>query len=853
MRWWSRLLGRHRLDADLDEEIRFHLEQETRLRVDRGDSPEQARRRARRDFGNVTLVAESMRETWRWLLLDDLVRDTRHACRLLTRAPIFSAVAAMSLAIGIGANTAIFTVVHAVMLRPLPYPEPSRLVAIDQRHVDGGLEFATWPDYSDWRRASSLAAIGGAWSAVYNLTGIDEPERLGGAAVTASLFNALGVEPALGRSFVEGPNEDVRVVVLSHRLWQRRFGGALDVVGRRVELNGQPYTVAGVMPIGFAWPETAELWVPFVPQESMNRGYHLLRVVGRLAPGASVASANSELATIAANAAQAYPATNKDWGVQAASLLESTVGTTARPLLILTGAVACVLLIACANVTGLLASRAVVRRHEMALRSALGASRRRLVRQLVTESVLLSLVGGAIGLALAQAAIGPLVALTTLPRAGEVSLDSNVLILTLLAAIGSGLAVGIVSAITGSRIDLRDGLAGRGSAPTGWLRPVLLIVQVAAAVVLLSGAGLLMASFYRLHQVEPGFKPDGLLTARFFLPRAAYPVDRCVRLYEQMIDRVKALPGVETAAAVSAFPFSSAIANVVFEIAGRPPAAPGQSVTANFAAATPGYFRTAGIALIAGRDFESADTAGAPFVAMINRAAADRFFPGQDPIGQAVRILGPRPRTIVGVVQDIRQRSLDRPPQAEIYVPHAQFPSGGMFLVVRVHTGESERLAAAVRAEVRALDRNLAMAAPRTARQILDDTLSSRRFSLVLLSIFGATALILSMVGVYGVVSLTVSQRTREIGIRKALGAARRDVIGLLVWHGMWPVAVGLIAGLGAAFAATRLLASMLFEIRPSDPVTLTGVVVLLAAAAFAAVLIPARRAARIDPLIALL
>jgi putative ABC transport system permease protein len=852
MRWWSRLLGRGSNDADLDEEIRFHLEQEASLRVDRGDSVEQARRRARRDFGNVTLMRETMRDTWRWLLLDDLARDARHACRLLLRAPAFSAVAALSLAIGIGANTAIFTVVHAVLLRPLPYPEPGRLIAIDQRYKDGSLEFATWPDYGDWRRAGSLAAAGGAWSAVYNLTGIDEPERLAGAAVTASLFSALGVEPAIGRAFVEGPGQDVRVVVLSHRLWQRRFGGAPDVVGRRVELNGQPYSVAGVMPAGFAWPETAELWVPFVPQESMNRGYHLLRVVGRLARGATVATANAELTTIAADAARAYPATNKDWGVQASSLLESTVGSTARSLLILSGAVACVLLIACANVTSLLASRAVVRRHEMALRSALGATRRRLVRQLVTESVLLSLVGGAIGLGLALAAIDPLLALTTLPRASEVSLDANVLFVTLIASIGTGLVVGVVSAIAGSRTDLRNGLAGRGSTPTGWLRPVLLIVQVAAAVVLLAGAGLLLASFYRLHQVEPGFKPEGLLTARFFLPRASYPAERCARLYEQMIDRVKALPGVETAAAVSAFPFSSAIANVAFEIAGRPPVAPGQGLTANFAAATPGYFRTAGIGLIAGRDFEPADTAGTPFVAVINRAAADRFFPGQDPIGQAVKIIGPKPRTIVGIVQDIRQRSLDRPPQAEVYVPHAQFPSGGMFLVVRAQTGEPEGLAAAVRAEVRALDRNLAMAATRTARQILDDTLSSRRFSLVLLSIFGATALVLSIVGVYGVVSLTVSQRTREIGIRKALGAARRDVFGLLVWHGMWPVAAGLVVGVSAAFAATRLLANMLFEVRPSDPVTLGGVVVLLLAAAFLAVLIPARRAARIDPLIAL-
>ncbi len=714
-----------RAEPELAREIDAHLALLEDEFQRRGMTPEDARFAARRAFGGVEQAKEHQRDARSFRWLNDARQDVRYAVRMLRRAPGFTAIAVLTLALGIGANSAIFTVVHAVLLRPLPYPEAGRLVGIVQLHASGGPEFATWPDYTDWRdRSTSLESLGGAWSRVYNLTGVEEPERLAGAAATATLFTTLGVVPQLGGTFNPDGKGDPRSVVLSHRLWQRRFGDAADVIGRTVSLNGVPHTVIGVMPPGFAWPEAAELWVPFVPEPGMTRGYHMFQVVGRLRRNATLSAARAELATIAAASASAYPE-NKDWGVQVSSLLEYTVGSTSRPLLILAGAAGCVLLIACANVAGLLTSRALTRRQEMSMRTALGASRARIVRQLLTESLVLSVTGGAIGLALAAWGIPRLLALTTLPRAAGVSLDATVFGVTLLASLGTGVLFGLAPAVAASRTSLPAGMSARGSAQTGWMRPVLLVIELAAAVVLLAGAGLLLRSFYNLHRVETGLSVERVLTARFFLPRASYPVERCVALYEEMIERVRGLPDVESAAAVSVFPFAGVSANVVFTTPARPPSAPGDFLTANFISATPGYFRAMGIPLVAGRGFEAADHAGAPFVAVVNRAMADRYFPGQNPIGQIVRILGPKPRTIVGVIPDLRQRALQIPSEPEIYVPHSQFPAGGMFLVVRARSDRPERLAASVRAAVRSMDRDLPIASMRTGRR------SDRRDALV--------------------------------------------------------------------------------------------------------------------------
>jgi putative ABC transport system permease protein len=512
------------------------------------------------------------------------------------------------------------------------------------------------------------------------------------------------------------------------------------------------------------------------------------------------------------------------------------------------GAVCCLLLLACANVAGLLMSRSVTRRHEMAVRAALGAGRWQITRQLLTESIVMASAGAVLGLGIAAWSMQPLLALTSLPRSAEVSLDLNVVAFTILAGITTGILFGLAPALEAAR-DSQDELRLR-SGHTGRLRPLLVAFQIALAVVLLSGAGLLMRSFHRLQQVDTGLDAERVLTVRFFLPRASYVAERGVQLYERMIERMRALPGVETAAAVSSFPFSGVSANVVFEIPGRP-VREGEPLTAEFRAATPGYFRTIGIAIINGRDFDS-DSARSPFTAVVNRAFAERFFAGRNPIGESIRILGPKPRMIVGIIPDIRHRGLDAPTEPEIYVPHTQFPTGGMFLAVRTRLDHPLQLAAAVRREVRSIDPDLPIARFQSWTQMLDQTLGARRFSLILLAIFAALALTLSVIGIYGMLSFHVSQRTKEIGIRMAMGESARAVVRGAVGKGMLPVVMGLAGGVAGAFASTRFLKGLLFEIEPTDPLTLVSVVCLLLGAGFAASLLPARRAASIDPMVAL-
>jgi putative ABC transport system permease protein len=761
--------------------------------------------------------------------------------------------AVLTLALGIGANTAIFAVVNAVLLEPLRYPQSDRLVSIVQRHErSGSPEFATLPDFEDWRSGTTqLQHVGGAWGVTFNLTAIEEPERLRGALVTASLFPAFGTPPVLGRAFTEAEQHE-RVVVLSHTLWQRRFGGDRAVLGRSVALNGRPYTVVGVMPAGFAFPETiTELWAPLVPEAGMNRGYHLLNVIGRLKPDATIGRARAELTAIASRSAAAYPEFNKDWGVDVKPLLESVVASISRPLWILAGAVACVLLIACANLASLLLSRVTARAQEMSIRAALGAGRARLIRQLLIESAVLAASGGVLGWALASAAIEPLMALTDMPRAGDVSLDRTVLLFTLVVAAATVLLFGLVPAVYGTRVNLQQSLKTRGSARSGILRPALLTFQIAAAVVLLAGAGLLMHSFHRLMQVETGFSGDRVLTVRFFLPRVSYPVERCIQLYQQMVERVRQVPGVDAAAATSVFPFSGVSANVPVEFPDRAPAAPGERPGADFVTVTPGYFRLMTIPVLRGRDFETSDRADSAFVAVVNRAMADRHFPNQDPIGQYVRVLGPKPRMIVGIVGNTRQRALHSDPGPEIYIPHTQFPAGQMFLVVRAQ-GDEALVARELRTGIRALDHNIPIASIRTADEVLDETLSTRRFSMILLTLFAGAALGLAIIGVFGVVSFSVSQRTKEIGIRMALGATASNVLRRTISQGMLPVAGGVVLGLLAARSLTGMMTAMLFDVRPSDPLTFGAVVATLLVAALVSAWIPARRAARVDPIVAL-
>jgi putative ABC transport system permease protein len=843
---------RRRSQQNFNAEIEAHLQLEMDRLMEEGATESEARAAARRTFGNLTKVQERFYESRRWLWTDHVLRDVRYAARMLRKNPGLTAVVLLTMALGIGASTAIFTVVNAVLLRPLPYPQPERLVMCLQRHTQFGPETVTLPDYRDWRDGSTrFEGLAGAWANQnFNLTDIDEPERVPGASVIGNLFRVLGTAPLHGRTIADDQERDV--VVIGYGLWQRRFGGQREVVGKSIKLNGRPHTVIGVMPAGFAFPATAEVWVPLVPQPTMDRGYHQLWVIGRLKQGSTVEQAGMELRALAARAEREHPSTNKNWTAEVSALGDHVVGSARRSLLVLAGATGCLLLLACANVAGLLTSRSVTRRQEMAVRTAVGAVRWQIVRQLLVESLLLSLCGGVLGLLLAVWAIEPLLRLTTLPRANEVSLDLAVVVFAIVASIGTGIVFGLMPALAAANSSSRSDLNSRGGTSAVRLRPVLVALQIAIATVLLAGAGLLMKSFHRLQQVDTGFSGDGVLAARFFVPRAMYPAERCAPLYQQMIERMRRLPGVESAAAVSSLPFSGVNANAVFDMPGRPPAPAGSPYTAEFRAATPHYFRTLAIPMLSGRDFAATDSADSQFVAVVNRAMVDRYFEGRDPIGHFVRIIGPKPRMIIGVVGNIRHRRLDSAPEPEIYVPHTQFPTGGMFLAVRTRYDDPLTLASAVRAEVKDLDRNLPMTPVRTLTALLDETLSTRRFSLILLTLFATTALVLAIVGSYGMVAFSVSQRAKEIGIRMALGAAAGEVVRSTVRGGMLPVAIGLTAGLAGALAATRVLSNQLFEIRPNDPPTMAGVAGLLLCAALVACLLPSLRAARVDPMIAL-
>jgi putative ABC transport system permease protein len=856
--WHRRLTGllhRTRAERELADELEAHLQLHIEDNIRAGMDPGEARRTALRDLGGLEATKELYRERRGVPALEQLFQDARYAIRLTRRSPGFTIVVLLTMALGVGANSTIFTIVNAVLLRDLRLPEADRLVSVTTRDEAGGLRFATWPDYVEWRdQATTFEELAGAWSLVLNVTEVGEPEQLAGSAVTASFFEVLGISPQLGRVFTPAEAAGGGLVVISDELWERQFGRDANVTGRLVSLNGEPHTIVGVMPPGFPFAgPVQQAWVPLVREPGMDRGYPFIQVIGRLARASSLGEARAELAAIAARQAAAFPDTNGGLNIDVTTLHERFFGSIRRPLLILLGAVVCVLLIACVNVATLAHGRAIMRGHELTVRAALGASRLRIVRQLLTESVLLSIAGGFVGLAMAAALLPPLLAMTALPRTDNITIDGAVLLFTFLVSMMTGLLSGLAPALNTSRRDRHDPLTVQGStvAAMDRTRTTLVAVEVAAAAILLVGAGLLIHSFYRLFQVDIGFSGERVLTVRFFLPEATYPNVRRIQLVQEMTERISILPDVEAVAAVSALPFGGANGSAVFRIPDRDSTS-GRELTADFHAATPGYFRTMGIPMVRGRDLSVADRAEAPWVAVVNQTMAERYFPGEDPIGRAIQILGPRPRTIVGIVQDVRERLLVLPPEPHVYVPHAQFPAGGMFLAVRTRSEEPARLAGNVRTQIRALDRQLAIAAIRPWVALRDQTLSFPRFSLVVVTSFAATALLLAVIGVYGVLSFMVSQRTKEIGIRMALGAATADILRLVAWQGLRPVVGGLLAGIPAALAGGQLLQVMLFEVEPADPAAFAGTTIVLLIAGLAATLIPARRATRVEPVAAL-
>ena len=803
---------------------------------------------------------------------DAIAQDLRQALRAFRRTPAFTTVAVLTLALGIGANAAIFSVVNGVLLRPLPYPDPDRLVMVWTYNPRQGFDkdVGTYPNFEDWRRQSrSFQELAAYTGSSYTLAGFGDPAQIRGAVVTPGFFETLGVPARYGRIFAaqDGIAGSHRVVVLSHGLWVRRFGGDAGIIGRSVPLSGVSHEVVGIMPDGFAHPADAELWTPLAPSERyaelmQSRGTFWLTVMGRLRAGLSRAAAQAEMDGIAARLEREYPA-NAGLGVRLVSLHEEIVGDVRRPLLILLGAVGFVLLIACANVANLLLTRAAARQRELAIRAALGAGRARIARQLLTESLVLALAGGAAGLLLASWAVDLLHALapSNLPRLSLVGLDARVLAYTAVAALFTGLIFGLapVSQSSSSAEALKDGARGGSEGRRGRrLRSALAVGEIATALVLVISAGLLIRSFIALTRVDLGFETRGLLAMRLQLPRAAYPhQEQIAAFYERLTEGIRALPGVESAGATSTILLPALPQSAGLIVEGRPPdISEGARVPVPYDAVTPGFFDTLRIPLLKGRTFTAADGPGAPAVAMVNEAFERRFFPDRDPLGRRVAF-GDTPGadttwfTIVGVVADTRRAGVDRAPWAEMYFPHAQAQDPAMFVLLRT-SGDPVRLAAAAQAAVWAIDRNQPVTSIRTLREMVDARQANRRFTTLLLVVFASVALVLATIGVYGVIAYSTAQRTQEIGIRMALGAERAHVLRLVLAEGVRIGIIGLAIGLAASAAATRLLTGLLFGVPRWDPVTFAAVPMLLLGIAAIASWLPARRAVRLDPVAAM-
>jgi putative ABC transport system permease protein len=800
--------------------------------------------------------------------METVWRDMKYGARVLVKSPGFAAVAILITALGIGANTAIFSVVNAVLLKPLAYPESERLVWLTGVNPQQGITDSNMsvPDFADWAsRNQVFEELAGFVTGGAQLLNNDEPERVRRAAVTGSFFRVFRTSSLKGRVL---QNDDARagvdpVVVLSHGLWQRRFGADPNVVGSRVTVSGKSVLVVGVMPAGFDFPEQTELWSPFVLDPAAERrNNRYLEVVGRLKPGVTVAQAQAQMDTINQSLAAEYDETNRGSGVRVTELREQLVGNLRPTLLVLLGAVAFVLLIGCANVANLLLARATSRRKEIAVRTALGASRARIARQLLTESFLLSLAGGAAGLLLSVWMTDLFVAVSPAnsPRFGEIKPDARVFLFTLAVTLVTGLIFGLAPAFQASQADLNEtlkegGRSGSEGARRNRVRSLLVVSEIALSFMLLAGAGLLVRSFIRLRDVSPGFNPDGVLTMRLSLLPAKYPTEQQKRdFFKQATERMAELPGVKSAAAVLTLPLGGDTFGVgrAFIREGRP-ATPEESVNASFYLATPDYFRTLQIPVTAGREFTDRDTDQAPPAIIINETMARLYFLGESPVGKRIRMVADEKflREIVGVVGDTRP-SLEAPAGAQMYIPYAQDATwSSMTLVVRTG-GDPADLASSARGVIQSLDKTLPVYNVKTMNDVFASSIARRRSSTLLVSAFALVALLLALVGIYGVTAYHVSQRTHEIGVRMALGAQRRDVIKLILGQSLRLTLGGLAVGLVSALALTRVMSGLLYDVKPNDPLTFAAGALLLAAVATLACYIPARRATKVDPLIAL-
>ncbi len=872
-------------EVEIVEELSQHLEDRYEQALSRGATEGEAYEAALLELKENGLLGLEIRRVERSVqqdpvpmgierganIIGDLAQDLHYGLRMLVKNPSFTIVAVLALALGIGANSAIFSVVNTVLLRPLPYKNPGRLVMLweEATHLGFPKNTPSPANFIDWRAQNTVfEAMAAMVERSFNLTGVGEPERFDGRRVSANLFDLLGVQPQLGRAFrAEEDKPGSRVVILSNGLWQHRFGGDPRVIGQPVSLNGESYTVIGVMPGSFQFPTRRDqLWVPlaFDAKEAASRGNHFLEVIARMKPGVTLQQAQAEMSTIAARLAQQYPEENLRVGSVVTALQEQVVGDIKPALLVLLGAVGFVLLIACANVANLLLARAAARQKEIALRLALGAGRSRLTRQFLTESVLLAVIGGAVGLLLSIAGLRVLKTFIpdTISQAQAISIDAKVLVFTGLVALVTGIIFGLAPAMQVSHLDINDTLKEGGRDAAGGtrgnrIRALLVIGEIAVSFVLLMGAGLLINSFMHLRNLHPGFRANHLLTMKIPLSEVKYPdKERRSPFYAEVLRRVQALPGVQSAAVAGNLPLTYDGDSMPIGIEGRTDPPPDQRPDVILRVVGPGYFSTMGIPLVRGRDFSEQDKADSARVVIVSEKTARHFWPGENPIGKRLKP-GSTNRNIpwieiIGVVKDVRQNDFVSEPKMQMYMPYQQLNSfAPNALVVRTNV-EPLSLAGAVRNAIWAVDKDQPVSNLRSMDEIVSEAVARQRFSMLLLGIFAALAVVLAAVGIYGVMSYSIAQRTREIGLRIALGAQKSDVLKMILRQGLRFVAAGLAIGLAASFVLTRVMASLLFGISATDPATFVSISLVLIAVALLASYIPAVRAMKIDPMLAL-
>ncbi len=801
--------------------------------------------------------------------METFFQDLRYGLRSLIKQPFFTVIALVTLALGVGANSAIFSVVNAVILRPLPYPESDRLMKMSQVKLSdpekGGS--VSYLNFKDWKaQGESFEHMAAIQSGDFTTKIGDVAERVQGMGVSSDFFPMLVVTPVLGRVFDAGEDRPGnQIALISHSLWQSRFGSDPNITEQTISIDAKPYTIIGVMPEGFNFSlreERAELWLPISFSESWlnQRGANFLTILGRLKKGVSLEQAQSEMNAVAGRLADQYPDANAGEGVRVSYLYEEIVGDIRLMLIVLLAAVGLVLLLACANVANLLLARASARQKEIAIRSALGASRLRIIRQLMTESFLLALIGGGLGLLLAMWGLDVLISLSPedIPRLGEIALDSRVTVFTLLVSVVTGLIFGLAPALQVSKLDLNETLKeGSRGASSGLrrnrARSLFVVAQVSIALVLLISASLMLRSFYRLQQVDPGFRPDDVLTMGIMLPDSKYKEPEEWRgFYDRLLEQIRTLPGVESAGAISTLPLAGSNMSMSFEVEGRPPASPADEVSANYRAVSHDYFKALGISTLRGRAFNERDNDKSPKVIIVNESFARIHFPGEDPTARRIKIgYNDTVAEIVGVVGDVKHKSLEADSGAEMYLPYQQTPWWFMGLAIRTRSNSSD-IVAGVKSALANLDKDVPVYDVKLMQEYLKKTVSKPRFNTLLLALFAAVATLLAAVGIYGVISYSVTERTREIGIRQAMGATRGDVLSLILRQTARLTAMGIAVGLGAAFAFAQVMKSMLYKVSATDPLTFIAIPLLLAGVALAASFIPARRAMKVDPIVAL-